>query len=147
MATLATMPECTSPTKMSVAVENTPFLEAKNNDTHQDAAQNLRRNESPHWDIRSTSAACDESNISEQVTLLRKIHFQLASQDSPRQFVWNAILQVVYVAMAFLFGLFSIFQWHAQWISIGQATQANQWALLTICLSTNSVGLTYCLEV
>jgi hypothetical protein len=114
-------------------VENTPFLEAEINDTHQNAAQNLHRNESPHWDIRSTSAAGDESKFSKQVTLLRIIHFQLASQDSPRQFVWNAILQVVYVAMAFLFGLFSIFQWSAQWVSIGQATQANQWALLTIC--------------
>jgi polyferredoxin len=82
-------------------------------------------------------------DISAQVKLLEKIRTQLASQDSPRQFIWNTILQVIYVAIGFLFGVFSIFQWHAQWISNFKASQANHLALTALCLSNNSACLTY----
>ena len=141
MATLVSMPESAAPTKQSPHVDSTPFLDTKNHDTDQDTTQTLNRNEFLPWDSRSRFAAEEASEISEQVRLLREISRQIASQDSPRQFVWNTILQIVYVAIGFLFGVFSIFQWHAQWIANGMTLQANGLALIAICLSSNSACL------
>jgi hypothetical protein len=41
----------------------------------------------------------------------------------------------------FLFGVFTIWQWHAQTIANDDALQANQLALLAIYLPSNAVGV------
>jgi hypothetical protein len=121
-------------------LEHAPFLDNKNHDTGKDdTTQVLTREEPLPQDICNRFVAPEASTISDQVKLLKAIHHQIASQDSRRQFIWNAVLQVVYVAIGFLFGVFSIFQWHAQWIANGMASDANKLALLAICLSSNSV--------
>ena len=81
-----------------------------------------------------------KSDGSQQVMLLEAIHRQLAAQSTPLQFIWNAVLQTLVVGIAFLFGLFSIFAWHGQVGANIIATQANQIALISLCLSNNFVG-------
>jgi hypothetical protein len=80
------------------------------------------------------------SDDSQQVKLLEAIHSQLASQSTPLQFIWNAVLQTLVVSIAFLFGMFSIFAWHGQVKANGISSQANQIALVSLCLSNNFVG-------
>jgi len=95
----------------------------------------------PKEPLRSLSPSPPTSctHNTEQVLLLQAIHDQLASQNTPLQFIGNAVLQTVFVTIAFLFGLYSIFSWHASITANVSAQQANQIALISLCLFNNNV--------
>ena len=99
----------------------------------------LHRQESSFAELQTHIIA--KSDDSQQEKILEAIHSQLAAQSTPLQFIWNAVLQTVVVVIALLFGMFSIFAWHGQDRANQMTIQANQIALLSVCLSNNFVSL------
>lgn len=130
--------EWTSPLTRSPSPGATFLLDNKNNNREETIIELLNRSESKLSELQTHLIA--KSDDSQQVKLLQAIQSQLAAQSTPLQFVWNAVLQTVVVAIALLFGMFSIFAWHGQYKANNIAVQANQIALLSVCLSNNSVG-------
>lgn len=97
----------------------------------------LHRHESSISGLQARLDKDEPSPYDEQVKLLQAIHAQLASQSTPLQFIWNAVLQTVVVITAFLFGMFSIFSWHGQYLANKMTAEANAISLISLCLSNN----------
>jgi hypothetical protein len=73
-------------------------------------------------------------SASEQVKLLKSIRDELTSQSTTILYVWNTVLQMLYLTIAFLFGLYALWGYHKQ-------VESNDLALISICLSSDSVRL------
>ena len=141
MISYSTRQESASPTRQTPLPGAKFLLDNKHNsNTEETIIQLLDRHESSIPDLQTRLASDDPTDSSQQVKLLQAIHAQLASQSTPLQFVWNAVLQTVVVIIAFLFGMFSIFSWHGQDKANKMTAQANQISLLSICLSNNVVS-------
>lgn len=140
MNSYSTKQESASPARRSPSLGATSFLDnTHNSNTEETVIQLLNRHEASISD-QARLPSDDPTDSSQQVKLLQAIHAQLASQSTPLQFVWNAVLQTVVVIIAFLFGMFSIFSWHGQYKANRMTAQANQISLLSICLSNNVVS-------
>jgi hypothetical protein len=137
MSSQAIRQESRSPLTRSPSPGAKFFLGNKNN-LDETIIELLNRHNSGFSELREYLIA--KSDDSQQVKLLEAVHNQLAAQSTPLQFIWNAVLQTVVVAIAFLFGMFSIFAWHGQDQANYMAGQANQIALLSVCLSNNYVS-------
>lgn len=101
----------------------------------------LSRQESSLYGIHNRLLTNEESSaLLHQVKLLQEIHSQLAGKSTRLEFIWNAVLQTVIVMIAFLFGMFSIFSWHGQYLANQWISQANQISLMALCLASNAVS-------
>ena len=137
---MATLVDSPSSKKQPTIWESEVPPGAEDDKGNQSLAEILRIHSSLLRDLVEKSTMKDEgSDSSKQLQALEAIQRQLAAQSTPLQFIWNAILQTVLVAIAFLFGVFSIFSWHGQWAANIIAGEANQLALISICLSNNEV--------
>lgn len=129
----------TSPLTRSPSLGATYPVNNKNTTQDEIIIELLNRQESTLAELKTHLIARNDDD-SQQVRILAAIHSQLAAQSTPLQFIWNAVLQTVVVAIALLFGMFSIFAWHGQEKANQMAVQANQIALFSVCLSSNSVS-------
>jgi hypothetical protein len=130
------MAESVAESRAAPSYEETPFLSTKGHDEEPSIKNMLTRNETLLWDLRLQR----DAETSRQLELLEAIREELASQSTPLQFVWNAILQMIYVAVAVLFGIFAIYGWHTSLRGNVQSLQQNQMNLVFFCLTSNSVS-------
>jgi hypothetical protein len=129
------MSESIAEPRESPGFEETPFLNRNALNEELNIKHMMTRNETLLWDLRIQR----DEEVSRQIELLQSIREELASQLTPLQFVWNAILQMVYISIAFVFGVFAIFGWHTQVWGNTQSLQQNQMNLVFFCLTSNLV--------
>jgi hypothetical protein len=129
------MTESNNPRQESSAFEEAPFLSGK-----YDEDTNLKQILARHETILSSFQSQRETNASRQLELLQAIRDELASQATPLQFISNTIIQIIFVATAFVFGLFTIYGVVFQLQAIFLAQQQNQISMVAFCQTINSVG-------
>lgn len=78
-----------------------------------------------------------------ELQLLEDIQKQLCSGKSKSDFLWSCFLQILGVAFVILFGVFSALANISAQIANSQSQDANQIALLALCISSNSVSIKY----
>jgi hypothetical protein len=129
------MAESIAESREAPSYEETPFLSRKGHGEELDIKHMLTRNETLLCDLRIQR----DAETSQQLKLLEEIREELASQSTPLQFIWNAILQMVCVAIGFLFGVFGIYGWRNQVWGNTFSLQQSQMNLVFFCLTSNSV--------
>jgi hypothetical protein len=115
-------------------VDSTPIF--GDNDEDQNTIRVLSQHGDMPRDLNNRHQSMVESEI---LALLEAIKTELASQSTPLQFAWNASFQTVCVIIAFLFGVFSIFSWRGQKVGNSDSVHATQLAIISLCLTSNSV--------
>jgi hypothetical protein len=106
-------------------------------DSNQPAAPQSRNTH--HQSIETTP---DELlNAKRQTELLTIICRELTRPPNKTEFISNAILQLVALVIGVLFGVFSILAYSITQTANKLSLAANQIALLSLCLSSNSVGI------
>jgi hypothetical protein len=129
------MAESTAESQGSPNFEETSFLSRKGLDDEFNIKRMLTSNENLLWDLREQR----DADASRQVELLQAIRDELACRSTPLQFICNAILQTVYVAVAILFGMFAVYSWSSQVLGNFQSLIANNMNMVIFCMSNNSV--------
>jgi hypothetical protein len=76
-----------------------------------------------------------------ELQLLEGIQKQLCSGQSKPDFLWNCFLQILGVAFVIIFGVFSALAYISAQTANSQSMDANQIALLSLCLGSNSVSI------
>jgi hypothetical protein len=117
-----------------LAYEEATFLDRKD-----DGDTNLKQMLTRHETLLSYLQAQRETDASRQLELLQAIKDELTSQATPLHFISNAIIQLIFITTAFIFGFFTIYgvvyQIDANLMSVIQ----NQMNMITFCQTNNSV--------
>jgi hypothetical protein len=118
-----------------LAYEEATFLDRKD-----DGDTNLKQMLTRHETLLSYLQAQRETDASRQLELLQAIKDELTSQATPLHFISNAILQLIFITTAFIFGFFTIegvfYQMNGNLLSVEQ----NQINIITFCQTNNSVS-------
>jgi hypothetical protein len=121
--------------QQSLAYQDAPFLYRKD-----DGDTNLKQMLTRHETLLSYLQAQRETDASRHLELLQAVKDEFASQATPLHFISNAIIQVIFITSAFIFGIFTIYgvfyQIQANLLSVIQ----NQINIITFCQTNNSVS-------
>jgi hypothetical protein len=142
------MAESDNTRQQPLPYEDAPFLHRKD-----EGDTNLQQMLTRHETLLSYLQTQRETDASRQLELLQAIKDELASQATPLHFISNAIIQLIFITSAFIFGIFTIYgvvyQIEANLLSVIQ----NQINIITFCQTNNSVrdlfltGKTYILII
>lgn len=128
------MAESDNTRQQPLAYEDAAFLDRKD-----DGDTNLQQMLTRHETLLSYLQTQRETDASRQLELLQAIKDELASQATPLNFISNAIIQLIFITSAFIFGIFTIYgvfyQITANLLSLIQ----NQINIITFCQANNSV--------
>jgi hypothetical protein len=80
-------------------------------------------------------------NTLTELRLLEDIQKQLCSGQSKSDFLWSCFLQILGVAFVILFRVFSALAYISAQTANSQSMDANQIALLSLCIGSNSVSI------
>ncbi len=115
------------------------YADARFLDRKDDGDTNLNQILTRHETLLSYLNAQRETDASRQLELLQAIKDELASQVTPLHFISSAIIQLIFLTTAFIFGIFTIYgvvyQIEANLLSVMQ----NQINITTFCQTNNSV--------
>jgi hypothetical protein len=132
------MTEAINPHRASPAFEETS---GRKYDEDMDVKQMLTRNETLLWNYQVQR----DAEVSRQLELLQVIRDELVSQATPLQFISNAVIQIIFVATAFIFGIFTVYGMYWQVNGIYLSTIQNQMSMVAFCHANDLVriGLTH----
>lgn len=83
--------------------------------------------------------------VLDELLFIRRIHDLLSLSESTKtQFLWNAFLQVMGIIFVIVFGVFSVLAYSTNERANKLTADANQLALLSLCINNNSVGPSVC---
>jgi hypothetical protein len=130
------MAESISPHRESPPFEEAPFLSRK-----YDEDRNIKQILTRHDTLLSYLQAQRDTDASRQLELLQAIKDELVSQATPLHFISNAIVQIIFVAFALTFGIFTVY---GVWIQVDAnylSRIQNQINIVTFCQANNLVGI------